>query len=219
MSKGPFGDRSKDVSDRILAGIRAPASEPLIDNYVNNRSAEVMAVMTKMVADGEAMAVASFIAADAERFETLTENGHLKALAQLVERMDSTQQFQVLSASESHLYGIPNATVLQNFVGSDDPEVTGIFAGMLRGFNTDQRADVLAVPGAVWWTLSLDRTGMTELLYDVVSSLSQSQRQKVYGSCEKVAMAIDMSAAKELADLFKGCTPPLKSAAGQQLKA
>lgn len=208
MSKGDFQDKSSDVSDRILRGIREPQDEPLIDNYVNNRSREVLAALTKLVGNREAPIVAAFITSNATRFEVLAEHGHLSELIQMIESMDNPQRLKILCATESAQFGIPNATVIERIAASEDKEITGKFANMLRSFDTEQRAEVLAVPGAMWWMSTYDQV---ELMYEIISTLSPAQRQKIYSGSESAHLAVEMTASPDLAALFKGCTPLKKA--------
>jgi hypothetical protein len=213
MTKDTFAAQANSP-ERILNAIRAPEQEFLTPYYVAHKSKEVADSLLQLVQAGEADSVTSFISSDGTRFETLAKNGQLKTLVRVVSSLDNAHRFQVISASESYLYGHPNATVLQNFVGSRDAETTGKLAEILRGFDNAQRTELFKVPGAVWWMSSYDQV---PLLYEILYPLSKEQRQEIYASSRMVPMAITESCCPELSDLFKGCVPA--AAKTSELKA
>lgn len=187
MSKGHFAGISADLSERILEGIRAPEREPLIDAYVNSRPKEVSDILLKLAETGEAGIAATFIASDSGRFERLAERDQLPTLMLILESMDITSRLKVLCATENDAYGIPDATVMRVILSSSNADAIEKLTGIMRNFDSDQRTEIMAAPGTMWWMSSHDHL---QLMYETLSTLSVPQRQKIYGSAETPQLAI-----------------------------
>lgn len=200
-----FATAAEHNINKILDAIRAPEKDFLTTNYVANKSKDVAEGLLHLARIGETEAVTSFIVSDAVRFNTLTKNGQLKTLMETLEQLDRSQQTRILSATESCLYGAPNATVIQNIVSSKDKDVHDKLLGILRGLNTQQRTEILSAKMATWWILCHDQL---PLLYAVVESLSQNERQRVIDKSGDIPMVLQNSCSQELSDLFKGCRFP-----------
>ena len=125
MSKGRFSRFSLDEPERILAGIRDPEGEHLMPYYVTNKSEAVAKALLTLVNSGEAEKAVGFIVSDATRFETLAEKGQMNALMDFLDGLDTAQKHRVISASESVLSGVENATVLQNILSTRDTQTIG----------------------------------------------------------------------------------------------
>lgn len=201
----PFTAAADQSADKILDAIRAPEKDFLTAYYVAQRSKDVAEGLLQLANAGETEAVTSFIASDAVRFETLVKNGQLATLMETIEQLNKSQQVKFLSATESYLSGCPNATVLQNIVSSRDEKTIEKFGEILRGFDAQQRIDLFSAPQAAWWVSCYDQT---DLLVEILSSLSQNERQCLVNKAGNIASVIQISCSNELNNIFKGCTFP-----------
>jgi hypothetical protein len=197
--------------DKILAVIREPGKDPLTAYYIAQRSKEVADGLLQLARTGDAEAVTSFIASDAVRFDTLAGNGQLKTLMETLGQLSTSQQFKVLSATESYLSGAPDATVLKKIVFSKDEKIIEQLGGILHSFDNRQRTDLFSAPMAAWW-MSNDHT---PLMVEILSPLSQKERQSIVDRVRigDIASVLEVSCSSELNAVFKDCKFPKPRAA------
>ena len=200
MSKGEASELT-----RIFNAVKAPQAEFLTGYFVLHKSEEVAKAMLKLIKDGDAEKVTSFLSSDARRFETLSERGQMNGLLDVLEGLSKSQQAKVLSATESVNYGTPNATVLQTIAGTKDDKVQTRLAGLLRGLDTAQCTKLFSQPGAAWWMSSYERD---DLMTEVMSTLSPKQRQYIVSHSPDIGRAISATCRDDFAALFKGCKFP-----------
>jgi len=199
-------------ADKILDVIRAPEKDLLTAYYIANKSKDVADGLLQLARAGEAEAVTSFIVSDAVRFDTLVKNGQLKTLMETLEQLNASQQLKILSASESYLYGSPNATVLQDIVSSPDGKTTERLGRIMRGFDNQQRTDLFSAPMAAWWVTCFDQI---PLMVEILSPLSMKERQSIVDKVKfgDIASVLEESCSSELNAAFKGCKFPAIRAA------
>jgi hypothetical protein len=204
-----FLEAAATTRTRIFNAIKAPESECLTIYYVLNKSEDVAKAMLKLIKDGDADKVASFLSSDARRFETLAERGQMNTLLDVLEAMSKSQQAKVLSATESVNYGAPNATVLQTIAGAKDDKVQARLAGLLRGLDSAQCTKLFSTPGAAWWMSSHERD---DLMTELISALSPKQRQYIVSHSLDIGRAISATNREDFTALFKGCRFPKERA-------
>lgn len=85
-----FSAAAVTTQTRIFNAIKSPESECLTIYYVLNKSEDVAKAMLKLVRDGDADKVATFLSSDAKRFETLAEKGQMNTLLDVLEALSTS---------------------------------------------------------------------------------------------------------------------------------